>query len=173
MHIKNIIFIGFMGTGKTTVSTHMGAMLHRKVYEIDRMISDKAGMKTTEIFKQYGESYFRNLETQMLQQVQKCEGILISCGGGIVLCEENRKILKNGTVVLLTGTPDTVLKRIGESHERPLLEGHKEVPYIKKMMQERQDLYQSIADIVIETDYKSVQEVCEHIIQALKEGLYV
>lgn len=102
----NIMLIGFMGVGKTTVSSYLKKILNMQTVDTDALIEEKEGLSISEIFEKYGESYFRDSETNILIELQKRKQIIVSCGGGIVLRDENIKIMKaNAKVILLTANP--------------------------------------------------------------------
>ncbi|EGG83019.1 hypothetical protein HMPREF9477_01180 [Lachnospiraceae bacterium 2_1_46FAA] len=166
----NIVLTGFMGTGKTTLAEYMGERFAMDVVEMDKEIENRAGMSVEEIFSQYGEEHFRQLETELLEELQSREHIVISCGGGIVLREENiDKLKKQGKVVLLTASAEVILERVKENGERPLLKGNKNIEWICKMMEERADKYAEVADVTVNTDGKTVLQICEEMIQKLEE----
>ena len=98
----NIFLVGFMGAGKTTVSKYLSSMLAVERVEVDELIIKKEGMSINSIFEEYGEEYFRDCETSTLIGLEKRDRLVVSCGGGIVLREENiASMKKNGKVVLL------------------------------------------------------------------------
>lgn len=106
----NIVLIGFMGAGKSTVSDYLSTMFAMKIVEMDQVISEREEMSIPDIFATYGEEYFRDLETKLLVEMQSKKNTIISCGGGAALREENvAEMKKNGRVVLLTASPQTVL----------------------------------------------------------------
>ncbi|MBP1743533.1 MAG: Shikimate kinase [Firmicutes bacterium] len=164
----NIFLVGFMGAGKTTVSKCLGSMLGLERVEIDELIARKEGMSINSIFEEYGEEYFRNCESSTLAELQKRNQLVVSCGGGIVLREGNiASMKKNGRVVLLTATPETTLERVRDSDERPILRNNMNVEFIAGLMEKRREKYLKAADIIVETDGKTVHEVCEEIIGKL------
>ncbi|MBQ8490426.1 MAG: shikimate kinase [Pseudobutyrivibrio sp.] len=165
----NIVLIGFMGTGKSTISAHLCRCFDMETVDMDQVIAEKEGMSISKIFETYGEEYFRNAETNLLKELQSRKNVVISCGGGTPLREENvKEMKKNGKVVLLTAKPETIFERVKDNHDRPLLENNKSVGYIEELMLKRMDKYLAAADIVIETDNKDKQKICEELIDALK-----
>lgn len=164
----NIVLIGFMGAGKTTVSEYLSTMFAMDVVEMDQVIAEREGMSIPDIFATYGEEYFRNRETQLLKEMQHRKRAVISCGGGAALREENvGEMKKNGRVVLLTASPETIYERVKDSTDRPVLSGNNNVEFITELMEKRREKYEKAADIVIYTDGKTVLQVCEELIAKL------
>lgn len=164
----NIVLIGFMGAGKSTISDYMSTMFAMKVVEMDQIIEQREGMSISDIFEVYGEEYFRDAETNLLIEMQSESNVIISCGGGVPMRERNvAEMKKNGRVVLLTASPETILDRVKDSHDRPVIENNKNAEFIGELMEKRREKYQAAADIVIKTDNKSVMDICEEIIHEL------
>ncbi|MCI9153688.1 shikimate kinase [Lachnospiraceae bacterium] len=164
----NIVLIGFMGAGKTTVSEYLSTMFAMDVVEMDQVIAEREGMSIPDIFATYGEEYFRNRETQLLKEMQLRKRAVISCGGGAALREENvAEMKKNGRVALLTASPHTIYERVKDSTDRPVLNGNNNVEFITELMEKRREKYEKAADIVIYTDGKSVLQICEELIAKL------
>ena len=167
----NIFLIGFMGAGKSTISDYLKNVLAMDVVEMDQCIVERQGMSISDIFETYGEEYFRELETNLLIEMQSQSNVVVSCGGGVPMRERNVvEMKKNGRVVLLTAKPETILERVKDNHDRPLLENNKTVPFITDLMEKRRAKYEAAADIVIETDGKSELEICEEMIHRLREA---
>ena len=165
----NIVLIGFMGAGKSTISDFLRTVFAMEVVEMDQIIAEREGMSISDIFETYGEEYFRNLETELLIEMQSKTNVVISCGGGVPMRERNVvEMKKNGRVVLLTAKPETILSRVKDNHDRPLLEGNKNVDFIAGLMEKRREKYQAAADIVIETDGKDKLEICEELVQRIR-----
>lgn len=166
----NFVLIGFMGAGKTTISNALKRIFAIDVVEMDQIIAEREGMPVSEIFETYGEQYFRDAETNLLVELQGRKNVVISCGGGTPLREENvAEMKKNGKVVLLAATPETIFERVKDSHDRPLIENNKNIPFIARLMEQRRPKYEAAADIVIHTDGKSEYEICEEIISKILE----
>lgn len=164
----NIILIGFMGAGKTTVSGYLSKILGMERIEIDDLIAAKEGMCIANIFKKYGEEYFRNCESNTLKELQKKNNLVVSCGGGIVLRDENIINMKKlGSVVLLTATPETTYERVKDSSERPILNNNMNIEFISGLMEKRRERYLKAADIIISTDNKTIEQICEEIVKNL------
>ena len=161
----NIFLIGFMGAGKSTVSDYLNRAYGMDVVEMDRIIAQRQGMSISDIFENYVEQYFRDLETNLLIEMQSKSNVVVSCGGGTPMRENNvAEMKKNGRVVLLTAKPETILDRVKDSHDRPLIENNKTVPFIADLMEKRREKYEAAADIIIETDGKNKEQICEEIL---------
>lgn len=164
----NIFLIGFMGVGKSTVSDYLSTILASPQVEMDQVIVKKEQMSINKIFEEYGEEYFRNCETNLLIELQKKNNQIVSCGGGVAMREINvQEMKKNGRVVLLTASPETILERVKDSDERPLLRGRKNTEYISELMEIRRPKYRAAADVIVNTDQKSVEEIAEEIVAKL------
>ncbi|MDR1770228.1 MAG: dephospho-CoA kinase [Hungatella sp.] len=164
----NIALIGFMGTGKSTVSKYLRDMLAMKEVDVDAMIVEDQKMPIKDIFEKYGEEYFRDCESNAILNLQNCRQTIISCGGGAVIREKNVENLKKSSrIVLLTASPETILNRVKDDGGRPILNGNMNVEFIKELMAKRKDFYKKAADIIVETDHKSVQQICEELVASL------
>lgn len=167
----NIVLIGFMGTGKSTIARELAKTRQMNIVEMDEEIVRRRGKSIADIFKEEGEEYFRDLETALLKELQTKENQVISCGGGAVLREENVRVMKkNGCVVLLTALPQTIYERVKNNTDRPILQGNMNVEYIASLMEKRREKYEKTADIVIATDGKNVSQICEEMLQKLAES---
>ena len=160
----NIVLIGFMGAGKSTISDYLSTMFDMDIVEMDQVIAEREEMSIPDIFATYGEEYFRDLETNLLIEMQSHKNAVISCGGGAALREKNvAEMKKNGRVVLLTATPETIFERVKDRN------GRKNVKGISELMEQRREKYEAAADIVINTDDKTVLQICEELVQQLQE----
>ena len=166
----HIFLIGFMGVGKTSTSKLLSKKLSVREVDTDAMIVEKEGRSITDIFAQDGETYFRQVETSMLDELAGKKPCIVSCGGGMAMREENVKKMKaGGTIVFLTATPETIYDHVKGNTSRPLLNGNMNVPYIKQLMEAREPKYRAAADIPVETDGCTPTEVADKIITALSE----
>ena len=164
----NIVLIGFMGAGKSTISDYLSIMFDMDIVEMDRVIAEREEMSIPDIFSTYGEEYFRDLETNLLIEMQTHKNTVISCGGGAALRERNvEEMKKNGRVVLLTASPEIIYERVKDSDERPILNDHMNVEFISSLMDKRKERYEAVADITVATDGKNVTQICEEIISKL------
>lgn len=165
----NLVLIGFMGAGKSTMSDYFNTMFAMDVIEMDEIISRREGMTIPDIFEIHGEEYFRDCETNLLIEMQSRKNVVISCGGGVPMRERNvTEMRKNGRVILLTASPETILSRVKDDHNRPLLENNKNVAFIESLMEKRREKYEAAADIIIQTDGKSIYDIGEEIIVQLR-----
>jgi len=157
--MKNIILVGFMGTGKSVVGKHLAAKLDRDFIELDDIIEAKEKMSIKDIFEKKLEPYFRQVEKEVAKEAAKREDVVISAGGGAVMDEENFKNLKNsGIIICLKASPDTILKRTKNLKTRPLLN----VPDPKKQIEEllkKREPYYNKADFSINTDNLTIEQV--------------
>lgn len=168
MKAENIFLIGFMGTGKTTVSKALASLLPMEEMDTDAYIAALEGMSISRIFEEKGETYFRDRETRLLEELKVKKGYIISCGGGMALREENRQKMKEaGKVVLLTARPETILERVKDNDDRPLLQGRKHVEGIRELMDIRRERYEAAADITVATDHRKPADIAGEIVERI------
>lgn len=161
---RHIFLIGFMGAGKTVVSQALSARTGIPSADTDEMIRREQGMEITDIFAQKGEAHFRTLETDLLRSLKGRDPMIISCGGGMPLREENASLMKEaGTVIWLTARPETIYERLKDDQTRPLLKGRNNPQAIGELMESRRERYEAAGDIQIAVDGRSVEEICEEI----------
>lgn len=158
--MKNIILIGMPASGKTTVA-YLCAKTHN-VRDTDKYIESLHG-SISEIFEKYGEEHFRKLETDAVRAICKEKNCLISTGGGCVMRDENVQILKNsGKIVYLRAKEETLLKRLEGDGSRPLLAGNR-AERLAELFKKRAPVYERVADIIVDTDGLTPEEVLEKI----------
>lgn len=164
----NIVLIGFMGTGKTTVGKDLSQKLSMDYIDTDALIQERMGISINEIFEKYGEDFFRKIEKNIIDEISATKNTIILCGGGVVLNQENiPKLRENGKTILLKAQPITIYHRVKEDHSRPLLKGRMSLETIEKLLKEREEAYATSADLTIETDGKMVEEITSEIITKL------
>ncbi|CCQ94823.1 Shikimate kinase [[Clostridium] ultunense Esp] len=163
--MKNIILIGFMGAGKTSVGKALAERLHWKWIDTDAEIERRAGKRIPNIFHNYGEEGFRKMETEVLHHLLQSSGQVISTGGGIVLRKENRDVMvRHGKVVYLKADLPELISRLRGS-DRPLLQGDMEGK-IKELWTARKGFY-DFASVTVETTNRSIDDIVEEILQRL------
>jgi shikimate kinase len=167
--VRNIVLIGFMGTGKSVVGRRLAADLGWPFYDTDLLVESRAGMRVQEIFQKHGEAVFRKLEREAVRQVSKEEGCVISTGGGVVTDEENiRDLTEKGELICLTASAETLLKRIERRpNARPLLAGGNSLERVKALLEERRQFYAQ-ASFTLDTTYLSVEKIVEAILRRMK-----
>ena len=152
-----------MGTGKTAVGRELARLLQMKLVDVDAEIEGRRDMKITDIFKNFGEPYFRDLETEVIRELSEQKNIVISTGGGAVLREENMAVLrKTGIIFCLYADPQTILDRTGGSNDRPLLNVKDPLAKINELLRIRMPFYEK-AGIMIDTNGKTPLQIAEEI----------
>ena len=155
----NLILIGFMGTGKSSVGRRVASSLGYRFVDTDKEIVDQEGQEIADIFAERGEEVFRQIETQVLERCCQSDKQIISTGGGIVIREENRKILAaGGLVIWLRAEPESVYDRTKHNTDRPLLATDDPQQTIKDLLESREPLYKQCADLIVSTDDLSLDE---------------
>lgn len=167
--MNNIILIGFMGCGKTSVGIRLSYQLRRAFLDTDKLIERAQGKEISEIFAEVGEAGFRDMETQLLRDMIGTEqGKIISTGGGLPIREQNRKLLKElGTVVYLKLKPETVYERLKEDTKRPLLQCADPLQRIRTLMAEREAAYAAAADMTLLVDTKDFDTIIKEIEESM------
>ena len=157
-----------MGSGKTTVGIRLSYHMRRTLVDTDKEIEKRREMEISQIFAQKGEAYFRTLETELLREMIGSEhDKIISTGGGLPIKPENRVLLHRlGTVVYLKPSPETVYERIKGDTKRPLLQCADPLTRIRELMAERAGAYADAADVTVDVDDKSFEEIIEEIEKA-------
>ena len=170
---NNIILIGFMGCGKSTIGKEIAKEYDLHFLDIDAWIEEKEQMTISEMFAAKGETYFRGLETKCLEVLLEesnnnsqsdTMGKVISVGGGLPIKEENRQLLKQlGTVIYLKATEETIYNRLKTDTTRPLLQGDNPKQKIKNLMEVREEFYCQASDFIVEVDHKGIRKIVEEI----------
>ncbi|MBF0512084.1 MAG: shikimate kinase [Candidatus Omnitrophica bacterium] len=167
---KNIVLIGFMGAGKSMIAEELSRRLKAQVFSTDAQIEERQGCSIDEIFKIKGEAYFREIEKEVIEELSLRCGVIIDCGGGVVLSEENLQNLKvNGIVFYLEAMPEVIYQRIKSETHRPLLRVPDPFGAIKKLYQQRSPLY-SQADHVIDANDASIEGPVVEILKLYKNS---
>ena len=169
---KSIVLVGMMGAGKSSVGACLRRRTKLKLFETDEVVASKFGMPISDIFSKYGESKFREAETDALQVLATGEPVIIVTGGGIVLREENRDLLKRlGIVVWLQADEGTLFKRASGSGSRPLMRCKNPRDSFVRMLQARLPFYAKIADIRVDTSALTDDEVAVAILTKFQKLL--
>lgn len=160
---RNIVLVGFMGTGKTAVAKALAEKLDMRYVSVDDLIEKREKMAIKDIFDKEGEPYFRKVEKEVVFDLSGTSGRVIDSGGGVVLDEENMNNLKNsGIVICLWAEPETIHERTRRNSHRPLLNVKDPLGRIKKMLEDRSPFYNG-ADFHIRTDGLAVEQVVKKI----------
>ena len=166
----NIYLVGFMGSGKSTVGRILARRLGRDFVETDDEIEIRSGMKISELFSRHGEEYFRTKEKETLEAVSKIHNLVVSCGGGVVIDKENRKLLEStGVVICLEADVESIYERVKHSGQRPLLNVESPKEKIQELLIQRQRFYRE-ARYCVNTVNLTPTQVAENILEILKDG---
>jgi shikimate kinase len=168
----NIYLIGLSGTGKTRSGRRLAEVLEWPFVEMDGVIEDRAAKSIPQIFEENGENYFRDLESQILEEVAGRGGRVVSTGGGVPVRPENRAIMKSsGLIVRLSASPEVIHQRLVSSASmrgrslRPLLGDEAPVDKLRSMLNDREEAY-SVANFTVDTESRSHDQVAEAIVEA-------
>ena len=165
----NIFFVGLMGAGKTTIGKLLAKKLKKTFYDTDHEIEKKLGVKVSVIFELEGEEGFRKRETQMIDELTQKKDIILATGGGAVLSEENRRLLKErGKVIYLNAKPQHLAKRMAFDKDRPLLQQGNMLDTLNNLYQERHPLYLGVSSFVVDTGQQKTQTIINKIEALLK-----
>ena len=157
-----------MGTGKTAVGKELSAMLEMQLIDIDAEIERSQKMTINDIFKNYGESRFREIESETIKRFSDEKNLIISTGGGSVLKSVNMdNMRKNGTIFCLNASPQAILERTKTSQDRPLLKVADPLARIRELLDYRRPFYEE-AGIMIETEGKTPRQIAEEIAEIIK-----
>lgn len=166
---KNIVLIGFMGCGKTTLGKKLSMRLKYSFIDMDRYIEHRVGITVAQIFEEKGEPYFRDLEKKAVEQLSREYGNIIATGGGIIKNGDNMHMLKQtGIVVYLKATPEHIFRNIANDDTRPLLQGGDKLEKIRILMEERRELYEKYADVTVNVSPGNVNQITERIARELE-----
>ncbi len=155
-----------MGSGKTVVGHELAQKLGFEYLDTDELIEKQSSTSISQIFSEKGEEHFRELETQVLQDLKSKDKLVISTGGGMVLKPENVKILKGiGSLVLLWANPEKIYSRVKDETHRPLLKVEDPKAKIEEILKFREPIYKKVADLVVDTSNLSVEQVVEEILK--------
>ena len=165
---RNLVLVGFMATGKTEVGKLLAKKLERDFVDVDDNIVSTTGMSIDKIFEDFGEDFFRDLESNIIQKISDMTDLVIATGGGSLLRPENVENLKRtGVLVCLTASPKEILRRVGDERHRPLLNVKDRLTTIREMMEKRNPYY-NLSDIMVNTEGKNTHETAQEILAKFK-----
>lgn len=167
----NVILIGFMGCGKSSVGVKLSYRLRKAVIDTDKEIEKEEQRSISDIFAEEGEAYFRNKETECLQRLtETADNKIISVGGGLPMRDVNRELMhKLGQVVYLRAKPETVYERLKHDTTRPLLQGENPQEKIKILMAQREQNYEKAADVIVDVDGKEFEKIVNEIERQIRK----
>ena len=165
--MKNVVLIGFMGSGKTTFGKALAQKLNMSFLDTDAYIEEQAGKPIAKIFEEDGEEYFRRLETEVLIRLRDTvSNTVFSTGGGMPLRNQNARLLKEiGRVYYLTAANQVIYDRVKDDSNRPLLQCENPYERICMLMKERAPLYEKAADVLVDTNSTDIEDVCGRIME--------
>ena len=167
---RSIFLIGMMGSGKSSTGPVLAEILKYKYVDLDVLIEKLTKKTIDKVFSEEGEEYFRDLETQCLQEIIKLPSVVVSTGGGVVLKKENWGILRQGIIVWLDINKEIALNRLNSKDNiRPLLKGNIDVKY-EEIFETRKDIYAQ-ADLRVEINNEGVKNVAEKILNTLHKEI--
>jgi len=166
---SNLVLVGFMGTGKTSLGRKLAKSLSKDFIDTDAEIEKITGLSIPLLFKKHGEIRFRSEEKLVVKKAAERDECVISTGGGVVLIPENISALsRKGWIIGLTASPEVIFARVSKRSNRPLLYKKKSVEYIENLLKQRESYYQC-ADITLDTSKLPPEELITLILQFLME----
>ena len=167
----NIFLVGLMGAGKSTIGRQLARRLGKEFRDSDGEIEKRTGVNIDVIFDIEGEQGFRRRETEMLRELVAARGVVLATGGGAVLAPENQALLRdNGFIIYLKASAEHLAGRLRLDRRRPLLQSGDKLAKIRELMTRREPVYQQLADMVVETNERSVYRVVSEISKQVKQA---
>ena len=161
---ENVVLVGFMGSGKSSVGRLVARALRGRFVDTDRLVVDRAGREITEIFAEEGETWFREEESRALRSLLGGRRMVVATGGGIVTVPGNVPVLKElGFVVWLTASDETIWERVSRNKKRPLLHTENPRETVRALLEKRNPLYEAVADLKVDTSELTHAEVAARI----------
>jgi len=159
---QNIVLIGFMGSGKSSIGRLLAKRFRFRFVDTDRLIVDRARLEISDIFARHGETYFRDLETGAIESLTRLNRSVLATGGGAVLRERNVALLREiGFVVGLTASEEVIFERVSRNSKRPLLQTENPRETLRKLLAERRGIYEAAAHLTVDTSQLSHEQVAE------------
>lgn len=167
---KNIILVGLMGAGKSTIGRNLARQLGKEFYDSDRVIEQRTGVDIATIFEIEGEQGFRDREEQVISDLCRMDNIVLATGGGSILREVNRNNMKKyGHVIYLCTTAEMLYSRIRYDKSRPLMQTKSPLDTLKKLLKDREPFYMEVADTVITTGKQKATSIVKRVEEALQK----
>lgn len=168
---NNIVLIGFMGSGKTSVGRLVAQRLGFQFIDTDALVVERVGMQISEIFARHGEPWFRDQETAALRSLCILNRAVVSTGGGVILREENREVLRElGLVVWLTASEDTIFERVSRNKKRPLLQTDDPRRTVHDLLEQRRPLYEGAAQFTLDSTQLGHDAAAESVIAKARQA---
>jgi shikimate kinase len=168
---ENIVLVGFMGSGKSSIGRQLAKRLGFQFLDTDQLIVNRAGMEIADIFARDGEAAFRDLETSVLASVAHLQRCVVATGGGAVVRERNRELMREiGFVVGLTASEEVIYERVSRNNKRPLLQTADPRGTILKLLESRKEAYQAAAQFTLDTTNLSHAQAVECILTAARNA---
>jgi len=166
---NNIILVGLMGAGKSTIGRNLAKLLNKEFYDSDRVIEERTGVDIATIFEIEGEQGFRDREEQVIAEICKKSDIVLATGGGSILRDTNRKnMADNGHIVYLRTSAELLYSRIRHDRKRPLMQTKSPLDTLKKLLNDREPYYMEVADTVVTTGKQKVTVIVKRVEEALR-----
>ena len=167
---NNIILVGLMGAGKSTIGRSLAKKLKKGFYDSDRVIEERTGVDIATIFEIEGEEGFRNREAQVIKELCQLKNIVLATGGGSILRDENRENMKEfGQVIYLSTTAELLYSRIRHDKSRPLMQTSNPLETLKKLLQDREPFYKEVSDVIITTGRQKATLIVKRVEEALNK----
>jgi shikimate kinase len=169
MATGNIFLVGMMGAGKTTLGRALARRLRREFVDTDRVLVERTGVPVATIFEFEGEEGFRRRESAVIGELARRDGLVVATGGGAVLSEDNRRIMRaNGTVIYLSARLDSLWERTRQDATRPLLATPDPRATLASLLEKRDPLYRQVAHIVVDTGAPGTGSITSRVVAALR-----
>jgi shikimate kinase len=168
--IRNVVLIGSMGCGKSSVGREIARRVRWSFVDTDQLIRQKFGKSIPEIFSLFGENSFRDEEHASLQGLQSAKRIVLATGGGIVVRPENHRLIRQlGPIVWLVADEEVIWERVSRNQLRPLLQTANPRVVMRQLIEQRKPLYQSLANHTVDSTGSSHAQVAEKVLSFLKD----
>lgn len=166
---SNIFLVGMMGAGKTTVGRALASRMKREFVDTDRVLVDRTGVPVATVFEIEGEEGFRRRESDVLEEVCAEDGRVVATGGGIVLAEENRRLMReHGTVIYLRARLESLWERTRHDSSRPLLATPNPKARLAELLKQREPLYRDVAHLIVDSGPQSASTLVNRVLAALR-----